>query len=95
MAVLVCSFVVGFALFIATGATTDKGTTGSIRAESSLIMIAEKTHCLRYGTYASIPTLEREHLLDFKPSYNSVVIVPGSGCGTLVIGSPQYESPAG
>ena len=59
-------------------------------------MTAEKTRCLRYGTYASITTLQaREGLLTFKPVYNSVVYVPGKGCGTIIVGSPAYQSPAG
>ena len=41
------------------GATTNKGTTGAIGAERATIMTAEKTRCLRYGTYASIATLRQ------------------------------------
>jgi hypothetical protein len=93
-AVLALSFIVGFAVFVL-GATTNKGTTAAIGAERATIMTAEKTSCIRYGTYASIATVRREGLLTFKPVYNSVVFVPGKHCGTLVIGSPAYQSPAG
>ena len=64
-------------------------------AESATIMAAEKTSCSRFGTYASIATLRREGLLTFKPVYNSVVFMPGKHCGTIVVGSPAYQSPAG
>ncbi len=94
-AVLALSFIVGFAVFVLSGATTNKGTTGAIGAESATIMSAEKTSCTEYGTYASIATLRREGLLTFKPVYNSVVYVPGKHCGTIVVGSPAYQSPAG
>ena len=94
-AVLALSFVVGFAVFVLSGATTNKGTTGAIGAERATIMAAEKTSCIRYGTYASIATLRREGLLTFKPVYNSVVYVPGKHCGTIIVGSPAYQSPAG
>jgi hypothetical protein len=94
-AVLVVSFVIGFAVFVLSGATTNKGTTGAIGAESATIMSAEKISCTTYGKYASISTLRREGLLTFKPVYNSVVYVPGKHCGTIVIGSPAYQSPAG
>lgn len=94
-AVLALSFIVGFAVFVLSGATTNKGTTGAIGSESAAIMNAEKTRCIRYGTYASISTLRRERLLAFKPVYNSVVYVPGKHCGTIIIGSPAYQSPAG
>jgi hypothetical protein len=93
--VVVLSFILGFAAFVLSGATTNRGTTGAIKAESAMIMIAEKTRCIRYGTYATISTLQREGLLSFKPVYNSVVYLPGKGCGTIVIGSPAYQSPAG
>ncbi len=93
--VLVLSFIAGFALFVLSGATTNKGTTGAISAERATIQTAEKTSCLRFGTYASIATLRRDGLLTFKPSYNSTVFLPGKGCGTIVIGSPAYQSPAG
>ena len=95
LVVLALSFIAGIAAFVLSGATTNKGTTGAIKAENAEIMIAENTRCLRYGAYASIATLEREHLLIFKPIYNSVVIVPGKGCGTIIVGSPAYQSPAG
>jgi len=94
-AVLALSFIAGFAVFVLSGATTNKGTSSAIRAESARIMTAEKTRCIRYGTYASIATLRREGLLTFKPVYNSVVYVPGKHCGTIIIGSPAYQSPAG
>lgn len=94
-AALVLSFLLGFALFVLLGATTDKGTTGAIKAESAVIMTAEKTRCIRYGSYATVPTLLKERLLTSKPLYDSVVFVPGKGCGTIVIGSPAYQSPAG
>jgi hypothetical protein len=93
--VLALSFIVGFAVFVLAGATTNRGTTGAIGAENATIMTAEKTSCIRYGTYASIATLRRERLLTFKPVYNSVVYVPGKHCGTIVIGSPAYQLPAG
>jgi hypothetical protein len=93
--ILALSFVVGFAVFVMTGATTNKGTTGAIAAESARIMSAEKARCLQYGTYASITTLRREGLLTFTPVYNSVVYLPGKHCGTIVIGSPSYQSPSG
>jgi hypothetical protein len=93
-AVLVLSFMLGFAAFVLSS-TTNMGTTGAIGAERVTIMTAEKTRCLRYGAYASISTLQRERLLTFKPVYNSVVFVPGKGCGTIIIGSPAYQSPAG
>ena len=44
-AVLALSFIVGFAVFVLSGATTNKGTTGAIGAESATIMTAEKTSC--------------------------------------------------
>ncbi len=93
-AVLALSFILGFAVFVLS-ATTNKGTTGAIGAERATIMTAEKTRCLRYGAYGSIATLQREGLLTFKPVYNSVVSFPGKGCGTIVVGSPAYQSPAG
>jgi hypothetical protein len=94
-AVLAISFIIGFAVFVLTGATTNKGTPGAIGAESSTIMRAEKARCIRYGTYASISTLRREGLLTFKPIYNSVVYLPGKHCGTIIVGSPAYQAPAG
>jgi hypothetical protein len=93
--VLALSFIVGFAVFVLSGATTNKGTTGAIAAENATIMSAEKSSCARYGTYASIATLRREGLLTFKPVYNSVVYVPGKHCGTIIVGSPAYQLPAG
>jgi hypothetical protein len=94
-AVLALSFIVGFAVFVLSSATTNRGTTGAIGAEHATIMTAEKTRCLRYGSYASIATLRREGLLTFKPIYNSVVYLPGKHCGTVIVGSPSYQSPAG
>jgi hypothetical protein len=94
-AILALSFIVGFAVFVLAGATTNKGTTGAIRDEKATIMSAEQTRCLRYGTYTSIATLRKEGLLTFKPAYNSVVYVPGRHCGTIVIGPPAYQSSAG
>jgi hypothetical protein len=94
-AVLAVSFIAGFAVFVLSGATTNRGTTGAIGQENAAIMTAEKTHCLRYGTYASIATLRRERLLTFNPVYNSVVYLPGMNCGTIVVGSPSYQSSAG
>ena len=89
-AALVLSFVVGFAVYVLSGATTDKGTTGAIGAENATIVAAEKASCAKYGTYASISALEKEGLLTLKPVYNSVVFLPGKGCGTIVVGSPAY-----
>jgi hypothetical protein len=94
-AVLALSFIAGFAAFVLSGATRNKGTTGAISSERATIMTAEKTSCLRFGTYASIATLRRDGLLTFKPAYNAAVYLPGKGCGTIIIGSPAYQSPAG
>jgi hypothetical protein len=94
-AALALSFIVGFGVYVLSGATTNKGTTGAIRSESAMIMRAEKASCARYGRYASISTLLKEGLLATKPTYNSVVYLPGAGCGTIVIGSPAYQSPEG
>ena len=92
---LVLSFIVGFAAYVLSGATTDKGTTGAIASESARIMRAEKASCAKFGRYASLSTLRGEGLLGFKPVYNSVVYLPGKGCGVIVIGSPSYQLPAG
>ena len=94
-AVLALSFIMGFAVYVLSGATTDKGTTGAIGSESAAIMKAERASCSKYGKYASISTLRDEGLLASQPVYNSVVYLPGKGCGTIVIGSPAYQSPAG
>jgi hypothetical protein len=94
-AALALSFIVGFSVYVLSGATTDKGTTGAIGSESAIIMKAEKASCARYGKYASISTLLKEGLLATRPTYNSVVYLPGTGCGTIVIGSPAYQSPEG
>jgi hypothetical protein len=91
---LALSFVVGFAIFVMSGATTNKGTTDAIGSERALIKTAERARCAKYGTYTSISTLEKEGFLSFKPVYNSVVYIPGSHCGTIVIGSSAYQSPA-
>jgi hypothetical protein len=92
IAVLVLSFIIGFAVFVLSGATTNKGTTSAIRVERASIMSAERRSCQRYGTYASISVLRKERLLTFTPVYNSVVIIPGAHCGTIIVGSPSYQS---
>jgi len=84
--------VVGYAVF---GTTTNKGTTGAIGAENAKIMAAERTSCSKYGKYATISRLQSEGLLTTKPTYNSVVYVPGRGCGTIVVGSAAYQAQAG
>jgi hypothetical protein len=91
---LTLSFVVGFSVFVFSGATTIKGTTGAIGSESVLIKSAEKARCAKYGTYTSLAALQEEGFLSFKPVYNSVVYIPGAHCGTIVIGSSAYQSPA-
>jgi hypothetical protein len=93
--VLALSFLVGFAVFVLSGATTNKGTTGAITSEYAVIKSAEQASCRAFGTYATIPTLRREGLLTFQPIYNSVVYLPGKHCGSIVIGSAAYQSPAG
>jgi hypothetical protein len=93
--VLALSFIIGFAVYVLSGATINKGTTGAIQSESATIMRAEKASCSKYGKYASISTLRHEGLLASQPVYNSIVYLPGQGCGTIVIGSPAYQSPAG
>lgn len=92
---MIVSFVAGFAAFVMSGATTNVGTSGAIKAERTLIMGAEKTRCTQFGSYASIAVLRREGLLAFKPIYNSVVYVPGKRCGTIIVGSPSYQSTVG
>lgn len=94
-AVLALSFIAGFAVFVLSGAITNKGTTDAIGDERATIMTSERTRCAIYGTYASISTLRKEGLLTFKPVYNSLVYVPGKHCGTVIIGSPAYQSPSG
>jgi hypothetical protein len=94
-AALAISFILGFAAYVVSGATTDKGTTRAIGSENATIMKAEKASCAKYGRYASISTLLSEGLLARQPVYNSVVYLPGKGCGTIVIGSPAYQSQAG
>jgi hypothetical protein len=86
--------ILGFALFVLLGATTNKGTTGAIQSEYARIVAAEKMSCTEHGRYASITTLEAEGLLSVKPVYNSVVYLPGQGCGSYVVGSAAYQSPA-
>jgi hypothetical protein len=95
IAILAVSFIAGFAVFVLSGATTNAGTTSAIKAESAKIMVAERERCAKYGAYTSITTLREEGLLTFVPIYNSVVYVPGPHCGTIVIGSPSYQTPAG
>lgn len=94
-AVLALSFIIGFAVYVLLGTTTNKGTTDAIAAESAAIMRAEKASCTKFGTYASISTLRKERLLRFEPLYNSVVFLPGKHCGTITVGSPAYQLPAG
>ena len=94
-AVVALSFVAGFAVYVLSGATTNKGTTGAIGAENARIMAAEKASCKQFGAYASIATLRKEGLLPSKPVYNSVVYIPGKHCGTVIVGSPAYQSPVG
>lgn len=94
-AILVVSFVAGFAVFVMAGAVTDRGTPRAIRAESARIMSAERARCVRYGAYAPIATLRSEGFLVFTPQYNSVVLIAGPHCGTVVIGSPAYQLSSG
>ena len=77
--VLAVGIVVGFAAYVIAGATTNTGTTGAIGSENARIMAAERASCARFGSYATIATLRREGLLSFVPTFNSVVVVPGSG----------------
>lgn len=93
--VLALSFILGFATFIWSGATTNKGTIGAIASENAIIISAEKASCKAFGSYGSVATLRKEGLLTFQPTYNSVVYVPGPHCGTIIVGSPAYQSPAG
>ncbi len=93
--VLALSILLGFAVFVWSGATTNKGTAGAITSEYAAIRSAEKSSCLEFGTYGTIATLRREGLLTFQPLYNSVVYLPGEGCGSIVIGSSAYQSPVG
>jgi hypothetical protein len=90
--VVVLMAILGVALFVLLGATTNKGTTGAIASEYAKIVSAEKLSCTEHGHYASIATLEKEGLLTFKPVYNSVVYLPGQGCGSIVVGSSAYQS---
>jgi hypothetical protein len=94
-ALLVVAVVVGAVGYAVLGATTNKGTTGAIGAENARIMSAERTSCRKDGKYGTIATLLREGLLPAEPTYNSVVYLPGKGCGTIVVGSPAYQSAAG
>jgi hypothetical protein len=91
-AVVVLAVVIGVVLFVLLGATTNKGTTGAIASEYSKIVAAEKMSCTLHHRYASLATLEKEGLLTFKPIYNSVVYLPGQGCGSIVVGSSAYQS---
>jgi hypothetical protein len=84
--------VIGVVLFVLLGATTNKGTTGAISSEYAKIVAAEKLSCSEHGHYASLTTLEKDQLLTFKPVYNSVVYLPGQGCGSIVVGSSAYQS---
>jgi hypothetical protein len=93
-AVVVLMVALGVVLFVLLGATTNKGTTGAIQSEYSKIVGAEKMSCTEHGRYASIATLQQEGLLTFKPTYNSVVYLPGQGCGSFVVGSAAYQSAA-
>jgi hypothetical protein len=93
-AVVVLTVILGVVLFVLLGATTNTGTTGAIQAEYSKIVRAEKTSCTEHGRYASLATLQQEGLLTFKPIYNSVVYLPGQGCGSIVVGSSAYQSAA-
>jgi hypothetical protein len=92
---LIAGVIAGVVGYVLDGATTNKGTTGAIAAETSKINQAEKLSCTEHGRYAPLATLEREGLLPFRPIYNSIVYVPGPGCGTIVVGSPAYQSQAG
>jgi hypothetical protein len=93
--VVVLMVIVGVAVFVLLGATTNKGTTGAISSEYSRIVRAEKLSCTEHGRYASLAALEKERLLTFKPIYNSVVYLPGQGCGSIVVGSSAYQSGGG
>jgi hypothetical protein len=93
--VFALAVIVGFAIFVLSGATTNRGTVGAITSETAVIKSAEKLSCQKFGTYGTIATLQKEGLLAFKPVYNSVVYLPGSHCGTIVIGSPSYQTPVG
>lgn len=95
VAVVVLAFVAGIAVFLLAGATTNKGTTGAISAEYQKIVVAEHESCSRYGHYGSIATLRGEGVLGFRPQYNAVVYLPGPHCGSFVVGSAAYQSPAG
>ena len=86
---------IGFAVYVLAGATTDRGTTAAIGAENARIRAAERASCSRFGSYGTVAALRREGLLTFLPTYNSVVYVPGPGCGTIVVGSPDYQAPVG
>jgi len=90
--VAVLAVVGGIVGYAVSGTTTNKGTTGAIAAENARIVAAEHASCKRYGHYGTLATLEHEGLLGFKPIYNSVVYVPGAHCGTIVVGSPSYQS---
>jgi hypothetical protein len=94
-AVLVVAVAAGVLGYAVSGTPTNRGTTGAIGTENARIMAAEKRSCSKDGKYGTIPTLRREGLLTFEPTYNSVVYVPGRGCGTVVVGSAAYQPLAG
>ena len=95
VAVFALGVVAGFAAFILSGATTNTGTSSAIGSEYSRIVAAEQLSCLRFGTFGTVATLRRERVLDFQPAYNSVVFLPGSHCGSYVVGSSAYQSSGG
>ena len=78
---LALSFIMGFAVYVLSGATINKGTPRAIGSESATIMKAEKASCSKSGKYASISTLRKDGLLTFEPVYNSVVYLPGADAG--------------
>lgn len=92
---LIVGVIAGIVSYVLDGATTNRGTTGAIAAENAKINQAEKLSCREHGHYATLAKLERERLLPFRPIYNSVVYIPGPRCGTIVVGSPAYQSQAG
>ena len=92
--ILVLAFIAGIALFVVWGGTTSRGTTGAIAAEYREIVAAENKSCDRYGRYSRVARLRSEGLLSFRPVYNSVVYLPGKGCGTIVVGSSAYQPSA-
>jgi hypothetical protein len=93
--VAVVAVTAGIVGYVASGTTTNVGTTTAIGSENAKILAAEHESCKRDGHYASLATLEHDGLLGFKPIYNSVVYIPGAHCGTIVVGSPSYQSGVG